>query len=480
MPLPQQIPLILDNFRQKPEEYKIEEFVLDFLNLWMYIHENATNYSLEDTLNFTKDLSGSHTIPFFNKYKGEDTLEYNESWFKTYSSIVLKWRKRGSYLFPLKLVTYEICYHNKQILEFFLQKLLTKEIKGNKEALFEFLFPILTNFTIPLDNLYISLLKAFQGLERHNTTYYRQPTQTDFAKHLDISPRTVLRRMNIIRLLQMVHALHFLDMGKLGYETTLFVHTNNFPKQYDKYLLFSTNLTIGTFSLVQIPYIKSKEMFSMQDKLDLLISQQMAARVSSWNLSGLSQGEVIWRNPPPFFHGDANISVISTSPDLDFSLKPTFDPFRPLTPADIKILDFLSSEGSFASIKQFSNTIGVSPPEISKRLQEYGTDKLSTKMNQYYNIGLDLTIFFFISGNNSKIPWVQHFLSFPKCDIFYQEEEKSSKYYFGYLKIPNYWIKAFARKIDLIRRDTDTKIYYKIASSVDQVKWGIKLQETYF
>lgn len=478
MTLPKQNPLILDTFRQKPKKYEIEDFVLDFLDIWMYIHEKANDLSLEDTLDFTKELLESHILHFYYKFKEGEILELNESWLKTYGSIVLKWKKRGSYLFPLKLVAYEICYHDKHLFEFFLQKLLTKEIKGEIETLFEFLFPVLTNFTVPLDELYISLLKAFQGLEKHNQFYYRQPTQTDFANHLEISPRTVLRRMNTIRLLQMVHAHHFLDMGKLGYETTLIAHSNNFPKQFEKFLLFSTNLTIGTFSIVQIPYKKAEEMYSLQDELEILISQPMDLRVSTWNLNGLSQGEVTWRNPPPFLHGDADISIISPSPDIDFSLKPAFDPFRPLTPADIKILDFLTVKGSFTSIKQLSQSINVSSPEVSKRLQEYGKEKLLVKMNQYYNIGLDLTIFFFISAEETGIPWVQHFLCFPKCEIIYNEQN-FPHYYFGYLKMPNYWIKAFARKIDLIRRDFNNKIYYKIASSVDFVRWGIELQETY-
>ncbi|UCG89906.1 MAG: hypothetical protein JSU57_05435 [Candidatus Heimdallarchaeota archaeon] len=479
MPLPKQIPSILDNFRQNLKIYKIEEFVLDFLNIWMYIHENAKDYSLEDTLILTKKILDSHIIPFYEKFKADDSLELNESWLKDYASIVVKWRERGGHLFPLKLVAYEICYHQKQLFEFFIQKLITKEINGDREALFEFLYPILSNFVVPLDDLYISFLKAFQGLEKHNPTYYKQPTQMDFARHLDISPRTVLRRMNVIRLLQMVNALHFLDMGKLGFETTLFVHSNVFPKQYEKYLLFSTNLTVGTFSVVQIPYKKAQEIFSLQECLEILISQSMASKVSSWNLTGLSQGEVTWRTSPPFLHANADISLISPSPDICFSLKPSFDSFRPLTPADVKILDFLTTRGSFTSIRQLSDTIEVSAPEISKRLQEYGKEKILVKMYQYYNIGLDLTIFFFVSTEENTIPWVQHFLSFPRCDVYYQGEE-SPYYYFGYIKLPNYWIKAFSRKIDLIKRDFGVKIYYKIASSVDYVKWGVELSKTYF
>jgi DNA-binding Lrp family transcriptional regulator len=479
MPLPQQNPLILDSFRQKPEEYEIEEFVLDFLNIWMYIHEKAKNFSLEDTLELSKQFLESHTIPFYNKFEADDSLELNENWIKSYASILLKWKKRGSYLFPLKLVTYEICYHSKNLFEFFLQKLLTKEIRGDKESLLEFIFPLFTNFTVPLDDLYISFLKAFQSLERHNKTYYRDPTQTDFAKLLQISPRTVLRRMNVIRLLSMVGAMHFLDMGQLGYETTLYVHSNPFPEDYEKYLLLSTNLTVGNFSVVQIPLKKSQELVSLQSNLETLISQNMATRISSWNLTGLSTGEVTWRSPPSFLHGEANIPLISPSSDVKFSLKPSFDPFRPLTPADIKILDFLTIKGSFTSIRQLSDSIQVSAPEVSKRLQEYGEGQLLLKANQYYNIGLDLTVFIFISDEDRSIPWVEHFLSFPKCDIYYQNEE-SPHYYFGFLKLPNYWIKAFARKIDLIKREYRVKIYYKIASSVDYAKWGIELSETYF
>ena len=133
MPLPQQNSLILDSFRQKPEEYEIEEFVLDFLNIWMYIHEKAKKFSLEDTLELSKQLLESHTIPFYNKFEASNSLELNENWLKSYASILLKWKKRGSYLFPLKLVTYEICYHSKNLFEFFLQKLVTKEIRGDKE-----------------------------------------------------------------------------------------------------------------------------------------------------------------------------------------------------------------------------------------------------------------------------------------------------------------------------------------------------------
>ena len=479
MPLPQQNSLILDNFRQKPEEYEIQEFVLDFLNIWMHIHEKAKNHSLEDTLDLSKQILKSHIIPFYNKFEGDKSLELNENWLKNYASIVLKWKKRGSYLFPLKLVTYEICYHSKKLFEFFLQKLLTKEIQGEKEALFEFIFPILTNFTVPLDDLYISFLKAFQSLERQNATYYKDPTQNDFATLLEISPRTVLRRINVIRLLQMVNAYHFLDMGQLGYETTIYVHSNPFPENYEKYLLLSTNLTVGIFSIVQIPFKKSKELLSLQSNLDQIISQSMTTRISSWNLTGLSPGEVTWQNPPSFLHGEASIPLISTSPDIDFSLKPSFDLFRPLTPADIKIIDFLTIKGSFTSIRQLSDAIQVSAPEVSKRLQEYGKEKLLIKANQYYNIGLDLTIFIFISDEDRSIPWVQHFLSFPRCDIYYQNEE-TPHYYFGFLKIPNNWIKAFARKIDLIKKEYGVKIYYKIASSVDYARWGIELGETYF
>ncbi|MHA2248209.1 MAG: hypothetical protein ACXADY_24885, partial [Candidatus Hodarchaeales archaeon] len=63
-------------------------------------------------------------------------------------------------------------------------------------------------------------------------------------------------------------------------------------------------------------------------------------------------------------------------------------------------------------------------------------------------------------------------------DVFFQEEE-TPHYYFGYVKLPNKWIKPFVRKVDLIRRDFGTKIYYKIYGPTDFFKWGISLKDTY-
>ena len=160
------------------------------------------------------------------------------------------------------------------------------------------------------------------------------------------------------------------------------------------------------------------------------------------------------------------------------SLNPTFDSFRELTRADFKILDFIVREGSFKNLNRFSKSIDVNRLEISNRLKEYTEKRLTTKTHQFFNIGLDLSIFFFISDVETNIPWLSHLLTFPKVDVFTQQEENPNTY-FGYLKLPSNWIKPFARKIDLIRNEHDVKIYYKIASAIDHFKWGISLADTY-
>ncbi len=465
--------------RQKSRDYSIEEIVLDFLNIWAHIHIEAKNYSLADALTFSKSILDSHIYPFFETHKKEGYLSLNKAWLKSFSSIVINWEKRGSILFPLQLVTYEICYHEKNLIDNYFNKILTKETQPTRENLFEFLFPILTNFPVPLDIIDISILKAYQGFAKNSSPLkIFNVIKSSFVENFDVSLRTLQRRMSVISLMQLVQSNIVLDMGRLGYETTLSIHQDSFPKEFKKYLLLSTDLTMATFSLTQIPYNKTDVIISLQDQMTNSVSQPMTYRTSSWNLTGLTPGEDHWQSTPPLLHGDPTRKIISPSPDILQPLEPTFKTFRPLTPADIKIFDFLTVQGTFRSLKDFSKTIDVSVPQISSRLDEYEAERLMFKTHQYFNIGLDLTVFVFVSTGTKDIPWTQHFLSFPRSDVYSQDRE-SPFYYFGYLKMPPKWIKPFARKIDRIKKDFGVKCYYKIFTPVDHARLALSLKETY-
>jgi len=469
----------MDTLRQKSSDYLVEKVVFDFLEIWAFIHENAKNYDLTDALSFSRSILNSHIHPFFETHKKEGYLTLNEAWLKSMASIAIDYEKRGSILFPLNLITYEICYHQKNLLNYWINRILTKEIQATKENLFEFLFPILTNFPVPLRDLDIQILKTFQIITKKTSPlkdFNLMPSK--YAENFDVSLRTIQRRMNVIRLMQIVQSLLNIDMSKLGYETTLFIHQNPFPEEFKQYLLLSSEMTVGTFSLVQIPYDKTNTILSLQDKMVDTISQPMSVRTYSWNLSNLSSGEDLWKTYPPLLYGDPKLRIIAPNPDFTFSLKPTLKPFRSLTAADIKILDFLALQGSFTGINDLSKSIKVSSHQISKRLTEYEANHLLFKTNQFFNIALDLSIFFFISTETKEIPWIQHFLSFPKVDVYSQEQE-SPYYYFGHIKIPNNWIKPFARKIDRIRKEFGIKCYYKIFTPVDHFRYSISLKETY-
>ncbi|MHA1944954.1 MAG: hypothetical protein ACXAC6_15025 [Candidatus Hodarchaeales archaeon] len=471
------IPEILSTIRQNSKQ-QTESYVLDFLDIWYKIHTMTDGATLEDALTISKAVLDSHILPFFEKYKSGGNLQYHQGWINSFASITLKWKERGGFYFPLTLVLYEITYHRESILFDILTQLRTGLIQGNREDIYEIIFPIFTNFTVPLDEHDINLLKAHQTLQPLKSLLFQNPDNKSFAEVLNVSTRTIIRRLKVIRLLQLVRTLHFLDMGKLGYETQLLVHTNKFPKDFMKYLLLSSNLSIGQFSIVQIPSSQYDVQTALQDKLDLLISNNLSRRITSWNLSGLSSGKEMWNTPSPFFYSQPTIKINTPSTDVDMPLNPEFDSFRKLTRADFGILDFIVREGSFKNLNSFSKSIKVNRLEISDRIKEYSEVGLTTKSHQFFNVGLDLSIFFFISDVNKDIPWLSHLLTFPKIDVFTQQEE-SPNTYFGYLKLPNKWIKPFARKIDLIRNEHDVKIYYKIASAVDHFKWGISLADTY-
>ena len=471
------IPEIFKIVRQNSKQ-QTEQYVLDILDIWYEIHNLTEEATLENALTISQSILDSHIMPFFNKYKNGGNLQHHQGWIDSFASIYLKWNERGGFLFPLTLVLYEITYHDKGLLFDILTQLRTGLIQGTSEELHEIIFPIFSNFTVPLDDVDIDLIKAHQTLQPLKSLLFKNPENKSFAEVLDVSKRTIIRRMKVIRLLQLVRTSHFLDMGKLGYETQLLVHSNEFPKKFMKYVLFSSNLSIGNFSIVQIPSTQYEVQSALQEKLDILVSNNLSRRITSWNLSGMSSGENLWKTPPPFFFAQPKVGISTPSTDVNMSLDPTFEPFRELTRADFKILDFIVRKGSFKNLNSFSKSINVNRLEISNRLKEYSEEKLTTKTHQFFNIDLDLSIFFFISDVDTKIPWLSHLLTFPKIDVFTQKEE-SPNTYFGYLKLPNKWIKPFARKIDLIRNEHDVKIYYKIASAVDHVKWGISLADTY-
>ena len=471
------IPALIESIRQNTVD-ESEQFVLDFLDIWFEIHELAANANLEDIHTICKSLLETHTLPFYEKHKGRGDLQLFQGWIDSYASLYLTWGERGGYMFPLKLIAYEITHHKKGLFFNILTKLKTDVMSRTQTDLYEEIFPILANYVVPLDDIDIQLLKGYQSLQLLKALLYKSPENKSFAEMLQVSTRTIIRRLKVFRFLQLVNSTHFLDMGKLGYETILTVHQKDFPEEYRKYQLLSGNMDIGTFSIIQIPASQLQEQMALQDALDPLMYEPMMKRTTSWNISGLSAGEELWTNPPSFFYGKPEISVSTPSPDLQIPLQPTFDSFRKLSRADFKILDFLVQEGSFRNYDHLSKAINVNRMEITQRLKEYQEESLISKTYQFFNIGLDLSLFFFVSDVDSGIPWLSHLQTFPKVDVFSQQKE-SPHYFFGYIKLPHKWIKPFARKVDLIRKNFDVKFYYKIFSQIDTFKWGISLKDTY-
>lgn len=473
------ITVLLETTRQNRQEYQLESFVEEFLLIWVEIHLRALDATLDDIFQISKDILHEYVLPFYGRFAEDPDLQKVDPWMQSFASIILRWKDHGSYLFPLILVSYEICYHDRGLLHYYLQKLSTKEIVGTKGALFEFLIPILTNFIVPLDEIDTAILRTSILLERDPKKPFRDIAKEEYTQHIDKSERTIFRRMSRIKLLNVIQTCHFLDMGQLGYETTLLFHTNDFPERYRDYLLLAASMPIGTFSLVQIPYNKSKTMHVLQESLESVLIYSMNRRVANWNLSGLKVGQDPWQQPPSLLYGTPQVGLISPTPRMDVSLKPSFNPFQ-LTPADIKILDFISTQGSFSNLNQLSKAIKVSVPRISQGLQNYKEKGLMLRMNQFFKIGLDLTLLFFLSIEGDEIPWIDHFLTFPKMDIFVNQDN-SIHNYFGLLKLPNKWIKPFARNFDKITRDLrdfNMKFYYKIFTPIDHFKWGVQLKKT--
>ncbi|MFW9780149.1 MAG: hypothetical protein ACFFE8_14975 [Candidatus Heimdallarchaeota archaeon] len=159
------------------EKHHIDPFVADFLAIWVLIHEKAKQVAFDDILPLCRKILNTHVLPFYHKYPDDPVLKLVPPTEKRYASILIDWNKRGYYYLLLHLLVYEYFYHQKKLLWIYLQKLQTNEMKGTKDALFNFLLPTLTNFVVPLDPLDIDILKTILRLEHKGGKFFG-----DFSK----------------------------------------------------------------------------------------------------------------------------------------------------------------------------------------------------------------------------------------------------------------------------------------------------------
>ncbi|MHA1331232.1 MAG: hypothetical protein ACTSR2_09155, partial [Candidatus Hodarchaeales archaeon] len=338
----------------------------------------------------------------------------------------------------------------------------------------------LINVKVPLSETDLLILKSLQFLQ--NTCVpdpVKIPKIKDYSDHLNLSVRTIQRRLQILQFFQIYVPIHFIDMAKLNYETFLVSHFDPIPKEIEKYILISIDLTLSNFTILQIPMADKRAFTQVQKELEPNLFLQMTDRIHSWNLSHLEGGKNGWTIPPSFVISDPEVSIVTPTPDLHFDLCPKFSKFRELTPADIKLIDFIARVGAISNLKKLSRTIGLSQGILSERLGEYRDYKLLRKMYQFFNVGLDLNFYFYISApKDHPIPWINHFLNFPKCDVFTVNED-DKLFLFGFLKIPTTWIKDLTRKINAIKRTYPVVKFLYTIEPPTIANWNLSLAKTY-
>ncbi len=465
---------LLMKIQNDARNYQIEPFVLDFLEFWVYLHEEAKDQTIDTALEFCRKVWDSHTYPFYQKYKKKGFIEYYEAWEKDYASITWTWKKRGVHLIPLLLFLYELYCHEQGLLEDFLKKIYTKETDGTCDDLYEHLISKMINFVPRLDEADINFIKAYQILGRMKKHGSYAISHKDFSEQLKVTKKTIQRRKEKIEILQMINNIGFLDMTRLGYETLLVIHQEEIPWDYP-YLLLSAEMSIARFSILQIPLKKQDVLKEIQDVKGVQVIRPASRRIISWNLSRLNSGKETWKGNLPFSNPQRRIII--NEPDVEFSLNPSNVQFRKLSLADIKILDFISHSGYFKSLTEFSQAIKMSRNEVSKRLAEFSKEKLFQRIHYFHKLGLTSQLIF-ISDEEKENEWVKHLQLFPLAYLFSCEDELPY-YYFGFIKIPSKWISPMSKRMDKIKQKTGMKYYMKPSSTVDVFKWGISLAATY-
>ncbi len=466
----------------------VDPFVRDFCAFWEHIHTEVIKRrvrKISKTAEITQALKDVQTIRFYEKYKSHPLLEYSEAWMKTLGSFSILWYG-GRVLIPLRLVTYELAYAQDQLLHTFLKNISTNQIQGNEETLFRVLFPKLLEMALPLSKSDLILLKGFQTAYIKSQNRRTGPSTQTFAYHIpELNAETIRNKLEYFRYFQLAIPMHFLDMGKLGYETYLTVHSSMVPDQLSRYCLIDINMGSARLGLFQLPY-------SRPELLTLLKSTQseeyptpsklipMTRRVHSWNLSTLQEGKNKWIKPYSFFYGDPSSPPQFAPATMDMSLDPLFQPFRPLTHADVILLSFLVSVGKILRLKDLASQVQLHPNTVSRLLAEYQKAGLLNQIVQYYNLGLNLPVYLFISIPNTtnRIHFLDFCLTLPHIDLFTTTTTEESVY-FGRTDLPHFWCRDFVTRLQFLRNKYSEMSFHYTFEPPLVIRRNLSLMDTY-
>lgn len=481
----------LEKIWAKSSSNEIDPFIADFCEIWVAIHQTVQQQKIlkiSKTAEIAQKLKYSHTVPFYEKYSHYDFIEEFSPWMERLATFCIKW-KGGWITFPLRLITYELAYCKDNLVNLYQEKLLVGEINGNINTLFSFLFPKLLQMALPMSITDVRLLQTIQSVYTQCKTVTKGPTVKEFVSNIpEITPETIRNKLEQLPYFQIMAAANFLDMGKLGYETHLIAHSSLLPPQFTPYCLLSANLGSTQLSILQTPLgstslFRSMKEFLVADTPSSHLLIPLSRRIHSWNLTSLNQGKNKWIIPFAFFYDDVQSVPSIPRPTLDLSLDPSFDQYRPLTNADIDILTFLTTVGSTIRIKDLSSQLKLHQNTVTKLLKEYEANKIIQRVCQFYNIGLDFQIYFYLNiprkeVPEKKFPFIEQCQTLPRVDIF-TAEEKEKMVYFGRVDIPQQWVREFTTRMHSIRQNyPEITLHYSMEPTLIR-KWNLSLKETY-
>ena len=165
---------------------------------------------------------------------------------------------------------------------------------------------------------------------------------------------------------------------------------------------------------------------------------------------------------------------------MEMGLDPSFDPYRPLTPADLKLLSFLTTVGEIRQINDLSIHLDLHRNTIVRLLKDYQKNKLLYRVVHFFNLGLDLSIHVYLQLPHCErnVPFLTQAQSLPWIDIF-KTETKDTTIYFGKMRIPQMWTAAFISRMHVLRTTfPDLRLQYSF-DPPQHAKWNLSLLETY-
>ncbi len=459
-----------------------KEFIDDFLGIWDNIRElmnsETTNYRIwRNWSKLAEKVYQEMTLPFYKKWKSLEYMHFVESYSTKFHSILFH-MDGLNVLIPWKLILEEANIEEGEIYE---------QLQNNPslEQFRKTILHLSRDYNYSLRKTDIKILQKLAN-PHFSKSLDKFPKLRELAYGTRQDVRTVTSRLDFLGECYILSMFYAVDMAKIGYQTTIFLHEKKMRDISDtvkEYVLynFPAPPLQKYVAIVQYPYTDSEIISRFEESFEISSGAFTIAtkQYRNWNLGGLtSKPEERWKLKPPLLQpgGSWLRELIVGNIGFEYNLDPEYDYFQ-ITSDEAKLLGLIN-QYSTMNDKSLAKQLNRSRKNINSDWKHLLRNKIIHRFPTFSNIGLGSMVYFYISMIPKEYVYrlLQHFKFFPFTNIFYNDQKGLIS---GIVTIPFSWTHTLLYRFASLENEIPgAKASYYIGPDV-LFRWSTNIQKTF-